>query len=261
MKFQNPKDLQKLRFILPLLLIAFTVFGQRFPKQSNPPRLVNDFGDLLTTAEETRLEQKLLRYSDTTSTQIAVVVLDTILVDNENLFAAELAERWHIGQKGKDNGLIFFIAPKGNPGQRKIAIQNGYGLEGVLTDAQTKLIIEEYIIPRFKQDDYYGGIDEGTTQIIKLLAGEFEGEPNRRKGSKRFPWVAIVIFVIIVAMSLRKRGGGGRGSGGYRGGGGYWIGGFGGGSSFGGSSGGFGGGGFGGFGGGSFGGGGASGSW
>lgn len=257
MKFQNPKGLKSLKFLLPLLLLAATVFGQRFPQRPNPPKLVNDFAEVLAPQRKAQLEEKLLRYNDTTSTEIAVVIVKTINDEDPNLYAAELGEEWGVGRKGKDNGLVFLVAVD----DRKMAIQNGYGLEGTLTDLETKLIIEDYVIPEFKKGDYYAGIDEGTDQIIKLLAGEFEGKPNRKSKGKRFPWVAIVIFGIIVMMSLRKKGGGGRGSGGYRGGGGYWIGGFGGGSSFGGSSGGFGGGGFGGFGGGSFGGGGASGSW
>lgn len=254
MKFQNPKGLKKLRFLLPLLLVAFTVFGQRFPQRPNPPKLVNDFAEVLSAGQESGLESKLLRYNDTTSTEIAVVIVNTLNDEDPNLYAAELGEEWGVGRKGKDNGLVFLVAVD----DRKMAIQNGYGLEGRLTDLETKLIIEDYVIPHFKQGDYYGGIDDGTTQIIKLLAGEFEGKPNRSKGKKAFRFLPILIIIIIIAISSRKRGGG---SGGYRGGGGYWIGGFGGGSSFGGSSGGFGGGGFGGFGGGSFGGGGASGSW
>lgn len=223
--------------------------------------MVNDFGDILTPQQEQQLEQKLLRYSDTTSTQITIVVLNEELLDDENLFAAELGQKWQVGQGGVDNGLVFLVAPKGE--NRQIAIQNGYGLEPVLTDALTRRIIEEYILPEFRKDNYYAGIDKGTDQIIKLLAGEFEGKGSR-KSNKKFPIFGLVILAIFIIVAIVRRRGGGMGGGrhgGYRGGGAYWIGGLGGG--LGGSSGGFGGGGggFGGFGGGSFGGGGASGSW
>ena len=180
MKSQNLKGLHKLKFILPLLLMVATVFGQRFPERPNPPRLVNDFAGVLVPQQKAQLEEKLLRYNDTTSTQIAVVLISSLNDEDPNLYAAELGQKWKVGVKGKDNGLVFLIAVD----DRKMAIQNGYGLEGALTDLETKLIIEDYVIPHFKQQDYYGGIDEGTTQIIKLLAGEFEGKPNRKKDGK-----------------------------------------------------------------------------
>ncbi len=251
--------MQKLRFLLPLLLITLFAFGQEFPQPQNPPRLVNDFGEILTPAQENTLEEKLLRYSDTTSTQITIVILKGELLDDPNLYAAELGQKWGVGTAGGDNGLVFLVAPD----SRKMAIQNGYGLEAVLTDALTKRIIEGYITPQFKQGNYYEGIDEGTDQIIKLLAGEFKGKGSRSsKGEKGIPFFAIILIAIIIISVIRNRKGGG-GRGGYRGGGGYWIGGLGGGALGGSSGGGFGGGGggFGGFGGGGFGGGGASGSW
>lgn len=249
----------KYKHIAAILLLFFSlaVAGQRFPEPPNPPQLVNDFADALSPAEESRLESKLVAYSDTTSTEIAVVLLNSINDEDPNLYAAELGEAWGVGRKGKDNGLVFLVALD----DREMAIQNGYGLEARLTDYETKLIIENYIIPEFKQGNYYAGIDRGTDQIILLLAGEFEGSGNRRgeDGRKGIPVFVIIVFLIILFSIFRRRGRGG----GYRGGGGYWIGGMGGFGSSGGFGGGgsFGGGGFGGFGGGSFGGGGASGSW
>ena len=236
------------------VLMTLSISAQRFPESPNPPKLVNDFGQVLSAAEEERLEQKLLAYSDSTSTEIAVVTIGTINDEDPNLYAAELGEKWGVGRKGKDNGLVFLVAVQ----DRKMAIQNGYGLEGTLTDYETKLIIENYILPEFRQGNYYAGIDEGTDQIFLLLAGEFKGTGNRRGNDERkgIPFFVLILILIIIFSIFRRRGGGR----GLRGGGGYWIGGMGG---FGGGSGGggFGGGGFGGFGGGSFGGGGASGSW
>lgn len=253
----------KTKYLLPLFLLLFAFAGQlsaqesRFPKPMNPPRLVNDFTGTLSKSETAQLENKLLRYNDSTSTEIAVVIVQSIHDEDPNLYAAELGEKWKVGRKGKDNGLVFLVAV----GDRKMAIQNGYGLEEKLTDLETKLIIDNYITPEFKKGNYYKGIDRGTTQIFKLLNGTFKGKPNRRSKNKRENYLPfILIIALFIYFFARKKGGGGR-KGGYRGGGGYWIGGFGGSSFGGGSSGGFGGGGFGGFGGGSFGGGGASGSW
>lgn len=243
------------------LLISAGLWAQRFPAAPNPPQLVNDFANALSGAEKASLESKLVSYSDTTSTEITVVIVKTIGDEDPNLYASELGEEWGVGRKGKDNGLVLLVAID----DRKMAIQNGYGLEGKLTDYETKLIIENYIIPEFKGGNYYAGINSGTDQIILLLAGEFKGSGNRggENSKKGFPMIFVILIIIVIISIIRNRRGGG--GGGLRGGGGYWIGGLGGlGSSggFGGSSGGgFGGGGFGGFGGGGFGGGGASGSW
>lgn len=247
--------MQKFKLLIPFLVISVLALGQRFPEQPNPPQLVNDFAEVIDPGKEARLEQKLLRYSDTTSTEIAVVIVKSLNGEDPNLYAAELGQEWGVGRKGKDNGLVFLVAVD----DQKMAIQNGYGLEPVLTDAATKIIIEEYVLPEFRQGDYYAGIDSGTDQIFKLIAGDFQGSGNRRGAEKSFPFIGVVILLIILftLFGRRRR----RGFGGYHRGGGVWIGGMGGG--LGGSSGGFGGGGggFGGFGGGSFGGGGASGSW
>lgn len=237
------------------LLLSISLFSQRFPTVADPPKLVNDFADVLSAAEEGSLEAKLVTYSDTTSTEIAVVIVNTINDEDPNLYAAELGEEWGVGRKGKDNGLVFLVAVD----DRDMAIQNGYGLEGQLTDAETKMIIENYILPQFKKGDYYAGINNGTDQIILLLAGEFKGSGNRGGGEPtKGPPVFLIFLIFIILFTIFRKRKGRRGN--LRGGGGYWIGGLGGlGSSGGGSS--FGGGGFGGFGGGSFGGGGASGSW
>lgn len=245
-----------------LLFICLTAFAQkdRFPeskKRGDFP--VNDFAEILSDAEESALNQKLVAYADSTSTQIVIVTIPSLNDEDPNLYAAELGADWGVGQKGKENGLIMLIAPN----DRKMAIQNGYGLEEKLTDLKTKIIIDQYITPQFKADNYYGGIDVGTDQIFKLLNGTFEGKPQRNSGEDRMPFLPLIIIVAIFVIFMARRRGGG-GNGGFRGGGGYWLGGMGAGGAFGGgSSGGFGGGGgfSGGFGGGSFGGGGASGSW
>ncbi len=248
---------------LLLLIAANIAFGQdRFPEPKSPPMLVNDFSGTLDRDAVDYLENKLLNYTDTTSTEIAVVLLNTINGEDPNLYAAELGEYWGVGQDKYENGLVFLVAVK----DRQMAIQNGYGLEEKLTDAKTKLIIENIILPEFKSGNYARGIDKGTDAIIEVLAGTFKDKGNRRSSkSDKFPKAIILLGVIFVIFMIAKIKGGGRGGRGGGLGGGYWIGGTGGhwgGSSFGGSSGGgFGGGGFGGFGGGSFGGGGASGSW
>lgn len=252
-----------------IILFLFTLsysFGhaQDFPATSKT--LVTDYTQTLTAEQKAQLEQKLVAFDDSTSSQIAVVLIKSIGDYDINEYALELGRKWGIGGKSKNNGVILLIAI----GDRKLSIQTGYGLEGALPDIYTKRIIENDIKPFFKSGDYYAGINAGTDSIISLIKGEYKNDQPKAKsgGGKGSAGLIVIIIVVVIAILLRKGGGGGgsqviggRGvadalfwsmllGGGGRGSGG---GGFGGGSS--------GGGGFGGFGGGSFGGGGSSGSW
>lgn len=244
-------------FTLLLLAVFASAFAQNYP--SRPPLsagLVLDEVGALSGSGRDALNRKLLAYEDTTSTQIFIYI--THPIDDEiKFYATQLAHEWGIGDAEKDNGCLIMVtmeSPSSNRG-RQIAIISGYGLEGRLTDAMSKRIIENVIIPQFRNGDYYAGLDNGTSAIFSVLAGEFEGTGTQAP-TKRPSSIIIIVIVVFMILLFSRRGGGGRG--GYYRGGGYWIGGGfggGGGSSFGG------GGGFGGFGGGGFGGGGASGSW
>ncbi|NAS14362.1 TPM domain-containing protein [Poritiphilus flavus] len=258
-----------LLFVLLFLGAVFTSFGQfEIPERPSVQTSVYDYVDLLAESQETALKQKLIRYSDSTSTQIVVVVIASTEGENINYLGAQWGQKWGIGQKGKDNGILIILASQ----DRRIAINTGYGVEGSLTDAMSKRIIDTVIIPEFKKGDYYAGLDKGAEAIFKVLTGEFKEDRSFAKKDK-FPFRAIlpiIIFIIIfiILATRNNRRGGGRG-GRRRSGIDLWDviilsnmgrGGFGGSSGGGGSFGG--GGGFGGgFGGGGFGGGGASGGW
>ncbi len=244
----------------PLLVVA-----KDPPPPPQPPRLVNDFTGTLTPEERAALERKLTAYDDSTSTQIAIVLEKTLEGDDPFDYSYRLAEAWGIGRQGKNNGILIYIALA----DRELRIQTGYGAEGFLPDAMAKRIISQIIAPRFREGNYYAGLDEATDFIIALGNGEYVNEDPGRKGKLDFlpRLVFLLIFVIaIILYIVRKTGGGGGGGGYYRGGrydrrGGGWSW-YGGGHHWGGGGfGGGGGGGFGGFGGGSFGGGGAGGSW
>lgn len=229
------------------------------PDRPNPPRLVNDFAGALSAQERSQLEQKLRRYNDSTSTQITIVIVRTTEPYPIGDFAFQVGRKWGIGQKGKNNGLVLAWATQ----TRKVYIATGYGLEGAIPDAIAKRIISNTIVPAFKQQQYYEGLDAATTEIIQRARGEYKADPtsNEDDGSSLFFWV-LIFMIIIFIIARRNRGGG---SSGTRGGGGFFppvffptstY------SGWGGSSGGGGGGGgFGGFGGGSFGGGGAGGDY
>jgi uncharacterized protein len=240
-------------------------FVQKIPR-SGQPRLVNDFANVLTPEQEQALEQKLVAYDDSTSTQIAVVTIATTQDLPIEDVALEILRQWGVGNREKGNGVVILAAIN----DRQINIQTGYGMEGAVPDITAKNIIENDMLPNFREGNYYRGFDAGTTSIILAAAGEYQapaGYRDRTDG-KRPGFSKIIIALIILWILLKMFGGrGGRGGGfmsrrGYRGFGGpvvFFPGGFGGGG--GGFGGGFGGGGFGGFGGGSGGGGGASGRW
>ena len=254
-----------------LLLVIFWVnatvaFAQNIPARPNPPRLVNDFTNTLSPDQVATLERKLVRYDDSTSNQIAIVIVATTDDYAPVDYATKLGRAWGVGNKKTNNGLVVLIAKN----DRQIFIAPGYGLEGAIPDITAKSIIDNEIRPNFKENDFFRGLDLGTNAIMKAAAGEYKApagygsKKSKGKGGGGLLGI-IIIFFIIMLLSGR---GGGRGGGmlsrrgfgdvatgallgsllsGGRGGG------FGGGSS--------GGGGFGGFGGGSFGGGGSGGSW
>ncbi len=225
-----------------------------------------DYYGLLNSQQQTALENKLVRYSDSTSTQIVIAIIASTEGEYINYLGAEWGEKWGIGQEKEDNGILILLARD----DRQIGINTGDGIEPYLTDALSKRIINRDIIPYFKRNDYYGGLDRGTDAIFEVLTGTYTGT-RQESPSDKFPAafiVLLIVFIIIIIALSKSRGGGSGGrqmrSGGLleaiilssmgRGSYSRGSGGFGGG--------GFGGGGFGGgFGGGGFSGGGASGGW
>lgn len=267
---KTPKMMKNIRILLLLALVLSSsiLFAQELPAPMNPPRLVNDFVGILDQNEWSTLEKKLRDYNDTTSTQIYIVIVNDFLGYDKSDYAFRLGEKWGIGQKSKNNGAVILVRPK-TPilnGEAFIAI--GYGLEDVIPDITANHIANREMIPYFKQNQYYQGLNAATTTIINLAKGKFTAE-QYNKGKKSSGGGVIIFIIIIIILSLIFRGNSntrGRTMGSNIP---FWLalgmlssgsrsGGFGGFSS---GSGGFGGGGFGGGGGGSFGGGGAGGSW
>lgn len=276
--------MQHLRYSLFFVLI-FSFVGSLSAKQIPPKsdQLVNDYINLLSRSQQQRLENKLVAYDDSTSTQISIVIERSL--EGEEIFdySYRLAEAWGIGRDGKDNGILVYVALE----DRELYIQSGYGTEGFLTDAMASRIIDQIITPAFRREAYFQGLDEATTVIMQLGTGEYDNtdleKDSSGSGLEALFILFLIIIVIVVLANLFNRGddwddwdddGGYHRRGKYdydqygrpkrrRSRSGGWIFLPGGGSSGGGGgwSGGGGGGGFGGFGGGGFGGGGAGGSW
>lgn len=253
----------KYLILLFIVLLRFPAEAQDFPEPMHPRRMVNDFTRLFTSRQTSALEQKLRTFNDTSSTQIAVVTVPDLQGYDPNDYAQRLAEKWGIGRKGKDNGILLLISPKQQRKKGRVAIAVGYGLEEVVPDAAASRIIRHEIIPEFQHGNYYAGVDKATDILIKLTEGAFTAEQYAQKnGRDTGIWIIFpFLIVFLLPLFLRKRGGGyTAGSHGNSGFPPIFFGGLGGGgSNFGSFS--SGSGSFGGFGGGGFGGGGASGSW
>lgn len=268
---------QKIYILFLLLFVAFICHAQQIPSRPTLPRLVNDYTNTLSSSQEHYLEQKLRNYNDTTSTQIAVVFVNDLQGTTAADFAYQLGEQWGVGTK-ENNGIVILVKPK-NETKGEVFISVGYGLEQYVTDAMAKRIIENQMIPNFKNNDYFTGVNNAIDSVIKLASGGFSSDGDDEDAA----FAALMIIIIgmtamILYISLANKAGTTISS--KKDDSSFWKtlfwlsvlndhsdrhrhhdhhdywGGFSGGS------GGFGGGGsFGGFGGGSFGGGGAGGSW
>lgn len=275
-------------FLFTIHYSLFTSFALEVPALKAH---VNDYGNMMSQETRSKIENELIAFEQSDSTQIVIVTIPSLEGEVLEQFSIKVAEAWKIGQKGKDNGVILLVSKQ----DRKIRIEVGRGLEGKLTDLMAGRIINFAINPRFKRGDFDGGFMAGAQAIIDVTRGEFKVDENqtpvRKKRSSSLP--TLFIFGAIALLTLGRISrvlGGAAGAiglpliglflglplfalvlmgvfglalgiflplifGGFgRGGGGFFPGGFGGGG-FGGDSGGFGGGG------GDFGGGGASGDW
>lgn len=256
--------------LLFFFLISFNLaYSQDFP--AKPSQLVNDYTGVLSSQQVESLERKLVAFDDSTSTQIAVVLINSLGPYDVADYAVRLAQRWGIGSKENDNGILLLASLE----DRRVTIQTGYGVEGAVPDAIAFRIINEDIKPAFAREYYFRGLDDATNSLMAYTKGEYKAKPkkNAQGGSNSFK-VLLIVFIILIAILGSGRGG--KGGGQVMGSKGssdlfWWSllggmagsqrrGGFGGGRGFGGGS-SRGGGGFGGFGGGGFGGGGASGGW
>jgi uncharacterized protein len=256
-------------FLTVLLAAVWLLAGSAFaqPGPTFPPLSgrVIDNGDLISAAKEQALTDKLAALERDTTDQLVVVTVPDLQGYEIEDYGYQLGRAWGIGQAGKNNGVLLIIAPN----ERKVRIEVGYGLEGIMTDALSALIIQNDILPSFKEGSYERGIEQGVDAIDKQLRldpAEAQARAVAAERPKSSPpiGVAAIIAIIFIMLMLRMIGGGGRGRSRSSGLGPVLIwaaseamrdsgrgGGFGGGG---------GGGGFGG-GGGGFGGGGASGGW
>jgi len=263
--------MKKLSVLFFFNILCFGLFAQSkgIPECPNPMRLVVDQVGFLSEDYKNELEQKLDRFSDSTSNQILVLVVGDLNGMEPSEYALEVGRKWGVGQKKFNNGIVFLIKPTGEQGERKTYIAVGYGLEGIIPDATAKHIINNEVLPAFKQRQFDAGVDRAITVLMALAKKEYSFKTYEKKAQEGsylalfFVLGIIFLFVFLgsrrstnantigssgsnlpffAAMMMMGGMGGGRSNSNY--------------DSFSSGS-----GGFGGFGGGSFGGGGAGGSW
>lgn len=261
--------MKKLLLISLLFCVSQSIWSQfAIPEKPSFQTSVYDYANLFSENEKTQLEQKLVRYADTTTTQIVVITIESLQGESIGILTPKWAQQWGIGgTKNQDNGVLILLAKA----EKKLWISPGYGLEDKLTAGVNGEIVRKIIVPEFKAGSFYNGLDKGTDALIDLFSGKYKGarqNTNNEVGGGIF-LILFILFIIIV-LYLASKNNGGNGSNRNRGGGldlsdiiilssfgrGNGSGGFGG-SSGGGGFGGFGGG----FGGGGFSGGGAGGDW
>ena len=260
--------------VITLMTAAFSCGA--IPQKPVPQRLVNDYAGLFSTMQKYALEAALVEFDDSKSNQIAVITVPDLEGMAPSDYATRIGLDWKVGSSDFNNGIVVLVKPKTDDSKGEVAISVGYGLEGAIPDVYCKRIIDNEMIPAFRENDYYTGVKNACEVLMKLASGEIS-EPREKDAEDAFEFIGgiitVVIFIVIILFIFGRGNGNNSGGNGHRrqkdgpsvadaillgsllnGGksGGFGKGPFGGGSS---------GGGFGGFGGGSFGGGGASGSW
>jgi uncharacterized protein len=214
-----------------------------------PAAYFNDYAQLVSAADAERLDAKLRRFAEKTSTQVVVAVFPSLPSASLEDFTVRTAQSWRVGRKDWDNGAVLFVFVA----DRKMRIETGYGLEGALPDQLAARILDQQVRPRFREGDWAGGLEAGIDGIIAATRGEYEAPP-RREGAG-VPLVAVVILLVFAMLLLWLASQGAQhlpsgrtytrrgprrdsshwGGGGWSGGGGSWGGGWrGGGGSFGG---------------------------
>lgn len=198
------------RFLIAAALFLLQPFGSMALEVPQLVGRVTDTAGVLTPEQVTALDSKLEAFENTDSTQVAVLIIPSLEGDSLEDYSIRVARAWGIGQQGRNNGAVLLISIN----DRKLRIEVGYGLEGKLTDAASSRIIRNEIAPRFRQGDYYGGVDAGVTAIIDTVRGEYQGAPAddarpRKSSGRLFNLLIMLLFPLLWVLSATGKWGGG----------------------------------------------------
>jgi len=201
--------MKKLSILFLFSILCHGMFAQTtgIPECPNPMRLVVDQVGLLSEEYRNALEQKLDRFNDSTSNQILVLVVADLNGMEPADYALEVGRKWGVGQKKFNNGIVFLIKPTGNKGERKTYIAVGYGLEGIIPDATAKHIIDNEVIPEFRQQQYDAGVDKAITVLMALAKKEYSYKTYEKKaqdGSYLALFIVLGIIILFVVVGSRR---------------------------------------------------------
>lgn len=198
-------------FIVLLILLVFPLHGQSILEIPVPKQFVNDFAGILSEGQEAALEAKLKKHEVLSSNQIAIVTVKSLEGNDPAYLAHSLADKWGVGQKEKDNGILILLKPKYSGSKGRVYIAVGYGLEHVVSDAMAKRIVNQQLIPSFKKNKYYEGLDKALETLMELSVGEYSNNFRQIPILKREVLVfagiglSILLLPIIYLVFLRYR--------------------------------------------------------
>jgi len=165
---------------------------------------VTDQVGMLKPEQRAALENVLKDYEDRTGNQIAVLLVSSTAPEVIEQYSIRVADAWKLGRKGIDDGVILLVAKDNPPGLRRLRIESGRGVQGVLTDAQSKRILQDVIAPHFRQNDYYGGLSAGISAITSLLDQEKFAAPDKKakQEEESGSWLPFLIFGIFIFLAI-----------------------------------------------------------
>ena len=177
-------------------LLLFSIDVAAVPERPEPARFVNDLALMFDQSQAETLERRLAVYSDTTTTQIVVVTVPDLEGQDAASYATELGINWQIGSEKFDNGVVILIKPKNDNGSGEVFIAVGYGLEGAIPDAYAKRIIEEIMIPKFIEDDYFGAVNaanlDGGSSSLMIYEDEIISNKSGLIANREMPTCFLV---------------------------------------------------------------------
>jgi len=188
------KALKKLPVVfLFLVAVSLPVFCDDFPKYSG---YVNDYAGIIDSESRDKIESVCEELKSATKAELAVVVVKTVEPLDSKTYAVKLFENWKIGEKGLDNGVLLLLAVK----ERRVEVEVGYGLEGVLNDSRVGQILDESVIPSFKKGKFSEGLVLGSLAISKRIKDTYDGKIKREEDTAKF--LSPIIIVVFIFLSL-----------------------------------------------------------
>ncbi len=218
MKFRLNSNMLAIRLlcICMLCIYAKPIVAAEIPERPNPPHLVNDLANLLSSSEIRMLEDSLVAFDKSQSTQIVVLTVSSLEGYEIADFAYRVGQTWGVGQKGKNNGVVMVVKPKTTDSRGQAFISTGYGLEGVLPDITCSRIVNNEMIPHFRENDYASGVVAGALAIMKAVRGEYTNDSFDEDFDDVFVAVITIIAILVLAFFAGRSDKNGNGKGGKR---------------------------------------------